>query len=112
MEGKRGEKEDVIEELVNEGYENPTKSAAVYAAENLMGLKYSLLKDIRVLNDDTPQYTQCAQLVWYAYFKVGLDIDENRGIIVKPKDFLTSDVLEIVQVFGIEPDKILKMRNE
>ena len=105
-------KEDVIEELVNEGYENPTKSAAVYAAENLMGLKYSLLKDIRVLNDDTPQYTQCAQLVWYAYFKVGLDIDENRGIIVKPKDFLTSDVLEIVQVFGIEPDKILKMRNE
>ena len=105
-------KEDVIKEVLNEGYENPTKSAAVYATENLMGLKYSLLKDIRVLNDEKPEYTQCAQLVWYAYFKAGLDIDENRGIIVKPKDFLASDVLEVVQVFGIEPDKLLKMRNE
>ena len=105
-------KEDVLKELLNEGYENPAKGAAIYAAENLMGLKYSLLKDIRVLNDEKPEYTQCAQLVWYAYFKVGLDIDENRGIIVKPKDFLASDVLEVVQVFGIEPNKLLKMRNE
>ena len=105
-------KEDVLKEILNEGYENPAKGAAIYAAENLMGLKYSLLKDIRVLNDEKPEYTQCAQLVWYAYFKAGLDIDENRGIIVRPKDFLSSDVLEVVQVFGIEPDKLLKMRNE
>lgn len=105
-------KEEVVKEFLEKGYENPTKSAALYADENLNGLKYSLLKDIRVLNEDKPEYTQCANLVWYAYYKVGLDIDENRGIIVKPKDFLKSEVLEVVQVFGIEPDKLLKMRNE
>ena len=105
-------KEEVVKELLDEGYESPTYNAAFYASKNLNGLKYSLLKDIRVLNEGTPEYTQCAQLVWYAYYKAGLDIDENRGIIVKPKDFLKSDVLDIVQVFGIEPDKLLKMRNE
>ncbi len=105
-------KEEVIAELTDEGYENPARSAAAYASQNLTGLKYSLLKDLRPLNESTPEYTQCAHLVWYAYFAVGLDIDENRGLIVKPKDFLQSDVLEIVQVFGIKPDKLLKMRDE
>ena len=42
----------------------------------------------------------------------GLDIDENRGIIIKPKDFLESDVFEVVQVFGINPKTILELRDE
>ncbi len=105
-------KEEVIRDLMIDGYENPANKAADYAAQNLSGLKYSLLKDIRPLNESVPEYTQCAHLVWYAYFSAGLDIDENRGLIVKPKDFLESDVLEIVQVFGMKPDKLLQMHNE
>lgn len=105
-------KEEVIRELEKTGKENPANSAAIYASQNLSGLKYSLLKDLRPFNESVPEYTQCAHLVWYAYFAVGLDIDENRGLIVKPKDFLKSDVLEIVQVFGMKPDKLLQIHNE
>ena len=93
------------------GYD-PAQKAADYAKENLDGLKYSLFKDLRPLSGSTLEYTQCAHLVWYAYYVSGLDIDENRGIIIKPKDFLESDVFEIVQVFGISPDKLLRMRDE
>ncbi|MBQ8039026.1 MAG: hypothetical protein IJ274_04025 [Lachnospiraceae bacterium] len=105
-------KDEVVEKWEQQGFENPAKSAGNFAKQNLVGLKYSLLKDIRPLNGTTPEYTQCAHLVWYAYLAIGLDIDENRGLIVQPKDFLKSDMLEIVQVFGISPDKLLKMREE
>lgn len=105
-------KDEVVREFEKMSYENPAIEAAVYARENMDGLKYSLFKDVRPLRGTSPEYTQCAHLVWYAYYSVGLDIDENRGFIVKPVDFLKSDVLEIVQVFGIRPDKLLKMRHE
>lgn len=101
-----------VKEEVAEKYDNPAPRAALYAKENLDGLKYSLFKDIRVNREELPEYTQCAHLVWYAYYVCGLDIDENRGVIVKPKDFLQSDVFEVVQVFGINPKSILELRNE
>lgn len=105
-------KKEVVDEFIRNGNDNPTKDAAKYAAENLDGLKYSLLKDVRPLSNETPEYTQCAHLVWYSYYAVGIDIDENRGLIVKPKDFLKSDALEVVQVFGICPEKLMDLRNE
>ena len=105
-------KEEVVREFIKDGDKNPAQSAATFAKNNLDGLKYSLLKDMRPLKGTSPEYTQCAHLVWYAYFSAGLDIDENRGLIVKPVDFLKSDMLEVVQVFGIRPDKLLKMRHE
>lgn len=105
-------KDEVIEAFEKaEGY-NPAVCAAEYAMKNLNGLKYSLFKDIRPLSGTIPKYTQCAHLVWYAYYACGLDIDENRGLIIKPKDFLESDVFEVVQVFGISPKDILKLRDE
>lgn len=101
-----------VKEEVAEVYGNPAPKAALYAKNNLNGLEYSLFKDIRLQQDETPEYTQCAHLVWYAYYMCGLDIDENRGIIIKPKDFLESDVFEVVQVFGINPKTILELRDE
>lgn len=101
----------VTDEVTYE-YGNMAQAAATYAEENLEGLKYSLLKDLRPFSDTTPEYTQCAHLVWYAYYACGLDIDENRGFIVKPKDFLKSDVLEVVQVYGINPEKIIEIKSE
>lgn len=105
-------KDEVVYEYEAKEQENPAESAANYAAQNLEGLKYSLLKDIRPLSDATPEYTQCAHLVWYAYYACGLDIDENRGFIIKPKDFLKSDVFEVVQVFGISPERLWEIRDE
>lgn len=106
-----------VKDEISDGFEKengcePEKEAATYAAENLSGLKYSLFKDLRPMADAIPEYTQCAHLVWYAYYASGLDIDENRGLIVKPKDFLESDVFEVVQVYGISPQTVLKMRSE
>lgn len=105
-------KEEVVRSFVEQGVENPAKSAALYADENLEGLKYSLLKDIRYNDENPPQYTQCAHLVWYAYYAVGLDIDKNRGLIVRPKDFLKSDVFDVVQIFGMDLEEVLELRNE
>ena len=106
-----------LKDEVREGFErekgyNPAESAANYAMNHLNGLTYSLFKDLRPLSGTTPKYTQCAHLVWYAYYACGLDIDENRGLIIKPKDFLKSDVFDIVQVFGISPADILRWRSE
>ena len=105
-------KEEVIREYEEKEHINPAESAAVYAAQNLDGLKYSLLKALRPLSDTTPEYTQCAHLVWYAYYACGLDIDENRGFIIKPRDFLKSDVFEVVQVYGMSPKELLEIQNE
>ncbi len=105
-------KDEIIESFIEGGKENPSESAAIYAKENLDGLKYSLVKEIRPFSETIPEYTQCAHLVWYAYYASGLDIDENRGFIIKPKDFIVSDVFEVMQVYGISPNRILKARSE
>lgn len=105
-------KDEIIESFIDTGKENPATSAAIYAKDNLDGLKYSLVKEIRPFSETTPEYTQCAHLVWYAYYASGLDIDENRGLIIKPKDFIISDVFEVVQVYGISPNRLLRAGNE
>lgn len=105
-------KDEVVDLFIDREGENPSHMAADYAKENLNGLPYSLFKDIRLETGEEPEYTQCAHLVWYAYYAVGLDIDENRGLIVKPKDFLESDVFEIVQVFGMDANKLLDIQSE
>lgn len=102
----------VREDAFKEQEKFPGKMAAEYAKENLVGLKYSLIREVRSISDKPLQYTQCAHLVWYAYFVNGLDIDENRGMVVKPKDFLKSQVLQVVQVYGMDPKEILELRNE
>lgn len=45
---------------------------------------------------------QCAYLVWYAWQRFGVDLDGNGGRLVTPRDFLRSDKLEVVQVFGLD----------
>lgn len=105
-------RDEVVDLFMEREGENPSHMAADYAKENLNGLPYSLFKDIRLDTGEKPKYTQCAHLVWYAYYAVGLDIDENRGLIVKPKDFLESDVFEVVQVFGIDANELLEMQSE
>lgn len=89
-----------------------SQAAARYAKDNLNGLKYSLFKNLKPDKSALPEYTQCAHLVWYAYYRCGLDIDENKRIIIKPKDFLISDTFDVIQVYGINPKTITQMRNE
>lgn len=75
---------------------------ADYAAENLIGIEYSLFSDIfgKGNGDELPDSTHCSHLVWYAYNKFGIDIDSNGGNTVTPYEILHSEELEIVQIYG------------
>lgn len=85
-----------------------TKAQIVsYAKEKLVGLPYVFT--VGILSKKNPKkikYTQCAHLVWYAYKRFGLDIDGNGGGLVVPKDIANSSNVEIVQIFGFQPDRL------
>lgn len=48
--------------------------------------------------------THCAHLVWLAYSKFGYNLDSDGGYIVTPRDLYESDLLELVQIYGISPE--------
>lgn len=50
--------------------------------------------------------TQCAHLVWAVYRHFGYDLDSDGGAVVTPADIFDSDLLEVVQVYGINPENI------
>ncbi len=76
--------------------------AGEFAENNLKGLYYSLFGGVFSGRDlsEIPVTTQCAHLVWYAYMTCGIDIAPESGRIITPKDFLESENLEIVQIYG------------
>lgn len=51
--------------------------------------------------------TQCAHLIWSAYYSYGYDIDSNGGILVIPQDLVHSPLLEVVQVYGLRSSDFL-----
>lgn len=44
--------------------------------------------------------TQCAHLVWYAYYLAGIDLDSDGGVLVTPEDIRNSPYLEVIQSYG------------
>ncbi len=82
--------------------ETVRNQAGQYAEENLKGIYYALSGGIfsgRNIEEEL-KTTQCAHLVWYAYMACGVDVAPESGRIITPKDFLESENLEIVQVYG------------
>ena len=79
-----------------------TEEIAKFADDNLRGLPYSLFSGIVTgrNSEKVPYATQCAHLVWYAYYHFGIDISPQGGRIITPYDFLKSEKLEVVQVYG------------
>lgn len=75
-----------------------------YAKDNCLGIEYGLLPGISNLNSDEIEKTHCSHLIWYIYNQFGYDVDSNGGVIVTPKDIAASDLFEIVQIYGIDPD--------
>lgn len=82
--------------------ESVRNQAGQFAEDDLKGLYYSLFGGVFTGRDfdKIPVTTQCAHLVWYAYMTCGINIAPESGRIITPKDFLTSENLEIVQVYG------------
>lgn len=50
--------------------------------------------------------THCSHLVWESFRLFGYDLDSDGGMIVTPKDIANSPLLEVVQVFGVNPKEI------
>ena len=94
---------------------------AGYAMENLVGVSYRLFSfsgDSKVDNhqslvNDSENVaevvrepltgTHCSHLVWSAYARYGYDLDSDGGWVVTPRDIFDSDLLEVVQIYGLDP---------
>ena len=77
------------------------KAVASYARKNLHGIPYHAFAGILTGKNTVAVGTQCAHLVWYAYAAAaGIDLCDHA--LVLPYDLATSDMVEVVQVFGFD----------
>lgn len=88
-------------------YGEKAAQAVAFANEHLAGIPYNLVAGIFTSKfQEDISGTQCAHLVWEAYMSAGLDLDSDGGKIVTVKDLANSEYLDIVQVFGVDPEDI------
>lgn len=82
---------------------------AKFANQNTYDLPYGLF--VGLLSSKNPDQsdlksTQCSHLVWYPFNQFGYDIDSDGSWLVTPKDIANSDLFEIVQIYGVDPEEI------
>ncbi len=82
---------------------------ADFATQHTYDLPYGLV--VGLLNSKNPDSsdltsTQCSHLVWYPFKQFGYDIDSDGSWLVTPKDIANSDLFEIVQIYGVDPEEI------
>ncbi|OOO00603.1 MAG: hypothetical protein ATN35_06405 [Epulopiscium sp. Nele67-Bin004] len=70
---------------------------AKYALENFMDIPYFIFAI-----GENSKTTQCSHIVWQIYKQFGIDIDDDGGPTVWPRDIARSDNLEVLQVFGFD----------
>ena len=84
------------------------KAASDYALEHLVGIPYHLSAGFigpKAPDPDDGSYfgLQCSYLVWYAWNAMGYDLDSDGGRLASTYDLLHSDLLEVVQIYGMDP---------
>lgn len=83
------------------------KAASDYALEHLVGIPYHLSAGfIGPKAPDPDDFffgLHCSYLVWYAWNAMGCDLDSDGGRLASSYDLLHSDLLEIVQLYGMDP---------
>ncbi len=77
---------------------------AKFAEENCLDIDYGILPGIYNMKSDRIRRTHCSHLIWYIFKEFGYDVDSNGGMIVTPADIAASDLFEIVQIYGMDPD--------
>ncbi len=88
--------------------ESVSEKAAEYAKEHLVGVDYNILAGVLKKdksNEKVPESSHCSHIVWQAYKTAGVDIDPNGGIFVTPLNIAMSDKLQVVQIYGLNPEK-------
>ena len=79
------------------------------AAETLLDIPYGFTVGVlspKYQEGVRPQITQCSHLVWNAYRQFGYDLDSDGGGVVTPHDIANSPELELVQVYGMNPETL------
>jgi uncharacterized protein YycO len=90
------------------------QEVVTFAKENLCGVPYHLYagfvgkKAPKV--DDSQFGLQCAYLVWYAWQHFGYDLDSDRGRLVSSSDLLRSELVEVVQIYGMDPREFFSLQ--
>lgn len=84
---------------------------ALAAESTLTGLDYDVTVGVfspkdQCKNGRKPQKTQCAHIVWQAFYNFGIDVDSDAGATVTVRDLSRSPYFEIVQVNGFDPIKL------
>lgn len=99
-------KDDRLEQVGGDRLEVEKKLKAI-ADSKLYGIPYGLFAGIPMKYVEDVKKTHCAHLVWYAYKELGIDTDSDKGIFVTPYDIAHSDLLEVVQIYGLNPMEYL-----
>ena len=85
------------------------QEVADYACAELHGVSYHLSSGFigpKAPDPDAEYFgLQCAYLAWYAWNHFGYDLDGDGGRLVSSDDLLQSELLEIVQMYGMDPEK-------
>lgn len=85
------------------------QEVADYACEELQGVPYHLTAGFigpKAPNPDAEYFgLQCAYLAWYAWEHFGYDLDGDGGRLVSSDDLLRSELVDIVQMYGMDPEK-------
>lgn len=88
-----------------------TQSLASYAKDVIRGAPYRLTSGF--IGPKAPKTTDfqfgvhCSYLAWYAYQHFGYDLDSDGGRLVSSLDILNSPHLEVVQLYGFDPNEFL-----
>ncbi len=84
------------------------EQVAEFALEYLDGIPYSLVSGLfgdKLQALDGPHSAHCGYLPWYAWMSAGLDLDGNGGRVVAPADLAMSQDVEVIQLYGIDPER-------
>lgn len=76
---------------------------ANYAAHNLTNIPYNIFASKN--QGDAIQSTECSLLVWQTFNHFGYDLDYNGRFFVFPQDIAKSPLLEVLQIYGFNPEK-------
>lgn len=87
-----------------------------YGRNEMVGHPYTLLAGF--IGDKAPDIDEsyfgvhCSYLVWYVWNHFGYDLDSDGGRLPTSYDLLTSDKVEIVQVYGMDPREFIDKAEE
>ncbi|MBQ3058015.1 MAG: hypothetical protein IJD00_03605 [Clostridia bacterium] len=88
------------------------QAVAKFTIDKLLDKPYSIFSGLgfkKVPDVDSKGFSlHCSYLVWYAWNNFGVDLDSDKGRLATSFDILNSDKVEIVQLYGMDPNEFLK----